>query len=639
MTFWLIGVGVGAVAALLTLRARGALTLGVWPAGILAGVGLLVGARLQYRMESMPLEYALRMSLVDLWEPGIRIPLGMLVGGLAALAWCLVSGVSWRDEGDALAVAAFVMIPFGRLGCWLNGCCLGSACPSWVPFCMHFPPGSEPYTAQLGIGLIDGSAEHSLPAHPLPIYFGVVSLLILAVIVRMIRQGAAPGLPLAVGIVLGSAGKLALEMLRSTIRPMGVQFILPALALVGTIAVLAVVRLRAPSLFAMPARRARALLVAVGLGVTALAGPAHADPAQDQAVNEALGRYASDPLGSRRALRRLARHGTDGLPPVVLLALGDSQFRAGRWRNAARYFDATIERGPGEPFETWALVGLASSALMAGDIDVASAHLTALEGRGGRNAAVAGLLLGMIDVGDGKDAGDRFTRIAELPDASPQVRDVARLMSGYVLYWRGQYAAAASAFDGIEKRLVSPELHDDARYAAAWARVRAGDRERAERDLRQLAATGSARVGRSSIALINLDQRAVVRDGFQRYRRAQLGAPEDWFARGFDVDGPALARAALRRLNEAARPEAAPVIADVSPLRTSYRMAGAAGDRSPGAKPATAKSVAAPVPAAPAPGPRQAGRLPVFALALAGVVAYLLLARRRTAAPRAVRRS
>jgi len=638
MLFWAIGVAAGAVAALLTLRARGALTIGVFPAGILATAGLLVGARLQYRLESMPLDYALQLSFADLFEPGVRLPLGMLLGGLAAAAWCAVSGVPWRDEGDALAVASMVIIPFGRFGCWTNGCCLGSVCPSWWPFCMTFPAGSEPYSAQLAAGLIGGTAPHSLPAHPLPIYFAVVAVLILLVLVRMIRQGAAPGTPLAAALVLGSAGKLVLELLRSTPRPMGPQYVIPAATIVVTLAVLAVVRVRAHAVAPVHAPGARALVVALALGA-ALPAPARADATPDPAVAEALGKYAADPLGARRALRRLARDGTDHLPPVVLLALGDSQFRAGRWRNAGRWFEDTLARSPGEPFETWALVGLSSSALMAGDVDAAAGHLEALEARGGRNGAVATLLLGMIETGDGKDAGARFARVAEMPDAAPQVQDAARLMAGYSLYWRGDYAAAAKALDDVQGKLVSAELRDDARYAAAWARMRAGDRERGERELRALAA--GARGGRTSVAMINLDQRAIVRSSFQRYRRGPLGAPEDWFARGLDMDGAALARGAVRRLDEALRPEAAALIGATSPLRTTYRMqAGARDDNRERAVRPAAATPAAPAPA-PADGPaapRPAGRLPMLAIALLGVVAYLLVARRRPSAPRAVHR-
>jgi phosphatidylglycerol:prolipoprotein diacylglycerol transferase len=235
----------GSCAAVAVLYVRGALRLRAMPALVLAPLGVTLGARLQYRLESMPLDYALGMPLADMLEPGVRIPLGIVIGGLAAALWCVLARAPWRDVGDALAVAALVMVPFGRVGCWMNGCCLGSACPSWLPVCIRFPPGSEPYGAQLASGLIDGGAAMSLPAHPLPFYFAAVALLILAVLVQMIRQGAVPGMPLAVAIVLGSAGKLALEELRSTPRPMGPTWTVPAIALLGTLAVLAIVHLRA----------------------------------------------------------------------------------------------------------------------------------------------------------------------------------------------------------------------------------------------------------------------------------------------------------------------------------------------------------------------------------------------------------
>jgi phosphatidylglycerol:prolipoprotein diacylglycerol transferase len=234
----------GSLAALLTLHVRGALTLRAVPAIALAAVGLSAGARLQYRLETMPLDAALRMSFPDVQDAGIRLPLGMVVGGLVAAAWCVVARLSWRDLGDALAVGAMVMVPFGRLGCWMNACCLGGVCPAWLPICVRFPPGTEAHGAQVGQGLLEVSAAASLPAHPLPFYFAGVAILIFLVLVRMIRRGAASGMPLAVACILGSAGKLALETLRATPRPMGPTFVVPAVVLVGTLVLLAAARLR-----------------------------------------------------------------------------------------------------------------------------------------------------------------------------------------------------------------------------------------------------------------------------------------------------------------------------------------------------------------------------------------------------------
>jgi phosphatidylglycerol:prolipoprotein diacylglycerol transferase len=54
--------------------------------------------------------------------------------------------VKWKrlpsmKVGDALAPSIALGHVFGRLGCFLNGCCYGSACS--LPWAVHFPPEHE----------------------------------------------------------------------------------------------------------------------------------------------------------------------------------------------------------------------------------------------------------------------------------------------------------------------------------------------------------------------------------------------------------------------------------------------------------------------------------------------------------------
>jgi phosphatidylglycerol:prolipoprotein diacylglycerol transferase len=239
---WTAGAAAGLVAGILVLRTRGAVTWATVLALGWAWEGVLLGAKWHFRLELYPLADALWVTPRELLEPGVRIPLGLLTGGVLAGLWCLLARAPWRETGDALAVAACVMMPIGRIGCLLDGCCMGSACGPWAPFCLRYPRGTDAYLAQVGTGLLRGSEPFSLPAHPLPIYFAASALAMLGVLLWLLRHQAAPGALLAAFLVLEPATKLLLEPLRATPRPPTLMVGIPATILVGTLLVLAATR-------------------------------------------------------------------------------------------------------------------------------------------------------------------------------------------------------------------------------------------------------------------------------------------------------------------------------------------------------------------------------------------------------------
>lgn len=238
---WSIGCVAGAASALLVLRWRGALSLRTAVAVAWAWIGLIVGAKLHYRLEVYPLADALFVSPAELLRPGGgRLPLGLLLGAALAGLWCVTTRAPWRQTGDALAVAACVMIAIGRLGCLAAGCCGGTACDGWAFYCVAYPPGSSAYEAQIAAHQIAYGAAVSLPAHPLPLYSMGVALLTLSVLLWMLRRGAPAGALLALFIVVHPATKLLIESVRARPRPAELMLGIPLAELVAAVAVLAV---------------------------------------------------------------------------------------------------------------------------------------------------------------------------------------------------------------------------------------------------------------------------------------------------------------------------------------------------------------------------------------------------------------
>jgi prolipoprotein diacylglyceryltransferase len=241
---WAGGGLAGLVSGVFILRARRVLTPVTFAALLIAWVGFAVGAKWQHRLEYLPVFTALWISPRELFEPGMRLPLGLVTGAVWAGLWCILVRAPWRETGDALAVAASVLIPIGRIGCIANGCCMGRVCGRFALFCMRFPPETEAYSAQLQHDLISPGTPLSLPAHPLPVYFAIASLITLAILLWLFRRGAPAGSMLAVFCILRPLTKLSLEPLRAVPRPGAIMLGIPVTVLVLTCTVLAVMFVR-----------------------------------------------------------------------------------------------------------------------------------------------------------------------------------------------------------------------------------------------------------------------------------------------------------------------------------------------------------------------------------------------------------
>jgi hypothetical protein len=287
------------------------------------------------------------------------------------------------------------------------------------------------------------------------------------------------------------------------------------------------------------------MLALLALGATAGALRPPAD------WNGAFARYAADPFTNRAALLALRHRPTEDVAPLHLLALADAELRAGRLRGAERHFEEARARGLPEPWGTWAEVGVAWTALARGDVAAARTCFLNIAAEAPGSRAMAEYALALIDAGEGtREGGTTFITVAGDAESPTSLRTAARLGAAYARYWAGEYGAAELAFRALVAEEPDGVMADDARYAAAWSALQAGDRQGAMAELRQLAAERptSARGSNASRELVNLEPRALVHAGFQRYRRLPLRAPEEQLAAVLNGDGVALARAALRSL-------------------------------------------------------------------------------------------
>jgi phosphatidylglycerol:prolipoprotein diacylglycerol transferase len=127
----------------------------------------------------------------------------------------------WRRKlpiPDCLDVAAIVTplaMGFGRMGCFLNGCCFGKVCEASYALGVRFPSESPARASHLARGLLGGHEETSLPVHPVQLYQSAHDILIFGLLYWYLRR---PNTPRGVGIpllfTLYGIGRFLLEGLR-----------------------------------------------------------------------------------------------------------------------------------------------------------------------------------------------------------------------------------------------------------------------------------------------------------------------------------------------------------------------------------------------------------------------------------------
>ncbi len=147
---------------------------------LLTLVGSILGARALYVMEHLRDFRGAYLSVLALWQGGLTLYGGIAAGTLVGLVAARRLGLPMWRTADALTPSLVLGTAFGRVGCFLNGCCYGR--PTRLPWGVVFPPGSF---ASLEFGPV--------PVHPSQLYFAAtgLGLFLLAWVLR--RRTRVPG--------------------------------------------------------------------------------------------------------------------------------------------------------------------------------------------------------------------------------------------------------------------------------------------------------------------------------------------------------------------------------------------------------------------------------------------------------------
>jgi phosphatidylglycerol---prolipoprotein diacylglyceryl transferase len=100
----------------------------VWDCSLMGLFGGVLGGRIAFILQELPYYSQHPIEIFKIWTGGMT-SYGGIIGGLAVGIWAAKKrGFHVGDAADLAAVSMPVGYFFGRLGCFLNGCCYGTHC-------------------------------------------------------------------------------------------------------------------------------------------------------------------------------------------------------------------------------------------------------------------------------------------------------------------------------------------------------------------------------------------------------------------------------------------------------------------------------------------------------------------------------
>lgn len=120
----------------------------------------LVGARLFYVIHYFDKFKHNLLSIFAIWQGGLEVLGGFVLAITVILIFLRRHKIPIRPYLDILAIGFMVALAFGRIGCFLNGCCFGK--PADLPWAVQFPYGSPAYRSQIDADLKRARPESQL---------------------------------------------------------------------------------------------------------------------------------------------------------------------------------------------------------------------------------------------------------------------------------------------------------------------------------------------------------------------------------------------------------------------------------------------------------------------------------------------
>jgi phosphatidylglycerol:prolipoprotein diacylglycerol transferase len=162
--------------------------------------GAIIGARLLYVLTFWKEQFAGQpiYYIVTVGRHGFVFYGGLIGACLGTIIYCWRGKYPLWKVADIMAPSVALGHGFGRIGCFMTGCCFGR--PTDLPWAVHFPPGGE---APVGVGL-----------HPTQIYEALLNFTFSFVLLALYRRKKFDGQIFAIYLLGYAILRAFVEMFR-----------------------------------------------------------------------------------------------------------------------------------------------------------------------------------------------------------------------------------------------------------------------------------------------------------------------------------------------------------------------------------------------------------------------------------------
>lgn len=153
------------------------------------------------------------ITVLNLSSGGIVLYGGLIAAAVAFFVFCGINRIRPLALLDIITPSIFLGIGFGRIGCFLNGCCYGE--PSTLPWAVSFPRDSATFGALVEKKLLDPNAVCTPPLHPTQIYSAIDGFVIAALTAWYFSRRRRNGEVFAIGLFIYPITRFLIEFIRN----------------------------------------------------------------------------------------------------------------------------------------------------------------------------------------------------------------------------------------------------------------------------------------------------------------------------------------------------------------------------------------------------------------------------------------